>query len=652
MCLLLLDLESIPYRKCSVASLSRSLSSGPCHVVFCKVHALLEVSSLFRFLEQSLHAVPLACHALSDCLTESECRRFLAAHFSNQVASWGHLPHYDFAWSSPLFLASGPIAVQFNFTAANMWDQGILELQFLESEVWWSAWSREDKHLVKFITLPAGSESLRFVMQLRSTIQISYVHLHEARPFLTLAAGNAQTCALLSSTGQVKCFGGSASWTYHMGSDLPPVDLGPSAEALQVSCRAGHRCVLLRGGGVKCWGQGNTGQLGSGSSSAIGDGLDLRLVDLGGADAVQVVVGDLHSCALLEGGNATCWGYNHYGQLGQGDQEDRGDEPGELGSALPTIDLGHDFRVVALAAGASHTCALSDEGEVKCFGAGEYGQLGQGNPNSIGIAPGQMGEALPAISLGAPAMQITAGSGHSCALLKGGPIKCWGRNNLGQLGQGHVDNVGDEPGELAQMPAISLGEGVRATRVVSGYTHTCAILQDESLQCWGSNGWGQLGQGMVSTGVGTVAGDMGNALQRAMVGPHRVREVAAGSGHTCVLLSDDTTRCFGWNDFGQLGTGFSTMVTQASQLGLALVAAELFTPTPRDKWGGLRLHPSNGGFTSPSCGSWCSWYPPQYDGYSVGWLEVWNGGSWGLICDDGWFRASAAAAARAGSWSQ
>ena len=384
------------------------------------------------------------------------------------------------------------------------------------------------------------------------------------------------------------------------------MDLGPGARALQVACGNWHTCALLEGGGVKCWGMGMFGMLGSGSASDIGAGLgemgeQLPFVDLGSsARALQVTAGRFHSCAVLEDGRAKCWGWNINGQLGLGDTQQRGHQGGQLGDELPAIDLGASFVVAQLTAGILHNCALSQEGQVKCWGDGGSGQLGQGDNSNIGRSPESMGEALPAIRLGARVTQIASAGNFNCALLEDGSLKCWGENFFGQLGQGNVD-------AFLEPVAVELGQGLRAVHLATSGYHSCAIFQDDSLKCWGGAESGQLGNGdTANIIVGDEAGEM-EELERLDLGALRVRQVVAGYAHTCVLLSDDSARCFGMGSYGGLGTGSPEPVVSSSWA----VPADLFSPTPRNEWGGLRLRPS-------------------------GILEVRHGNMWGLICDDGW----------------
>lgn len=133
-----------------------------------------------------------------------------------------------------------------------------------------------------------------------------------------------------------------------------------------------------------------------------------------------------------------------------------------------------------------------------------------------GVAAAQMGDALPALLFGGPATSIAAGAHHSCALLQTGAVKCWGLNDTGQLGQGNVNNVGDAAGELALLPPIALGAGRSAVAIDVG-SHSCALLDNGGVKCWGVNGHGELGQGDTLP-RGAVPGTLGDALEEIDLG--------------------------------------------------------------------------------------------------------------------------------------
>ena len=275
--------------------------------------------------------------------------------------------------------------------------------------------------------------------------------------------------------------------------DMPPpeVDLG-GLPAVSIAAGDSHSCAALAGGTVTCWGDNTNGQLGRGDTASICDDpgeKPLAGVDLGGV-IVQLAASGSTTCALLEGGAVKCWGANESGQLGRGDTESIGDEPGEMPPA--DVDLGG--AAVQISVGRSqastHVCALMANGAVRCWGAGEYGRLGYGDQANIGDEPGEMPPAD--VDLGGAAVQISAGGLHTCALMASGAVRCWGAAIWGQIGYGSDEDLGDEPGE---MPPPDVDLGGPAVQVAAGRVHTCFLLEDGGVKCVGFAAEGQLGQG-------------------------------------------------------------------------------------------------------------------------------------------------------------
>ncbi len=392
-----------------------------------------------------------------------------------------------------------------------------------------------------------------------------------------------------------------------------------NSKVIDMALGSGFTCALLRLGYVRCWGNNDYNQLGLGYSSAtpanatpyqLSDINGNKPIDLGG-EASSIAAGANHVCALLTNGKVTCWGDNQLGQLGLGDANVRlGTVPST--NATVKFDVGNTMTAKAIAAGGDKTCAILSDNSVRCWGTNTSGQLGLGNTTDMsGTSP----SSYASVSLGADAIGLAVGSLHSCAILAGGTsARCWGRNAYGQLGTANTAahiNVGaaELPSSLGaagllllplntSIQRISsegafscalLGDGriecwgmntnwqigsrndktaigddespvtygmtdigsAQATRVVTGYSHTCALLSGQGLKCWGSGTWGQLGMG-----TNVDQGPYPSALSAISVGAGlTVQSVWVGWDHTCVLLSDDTVKCWGRNDGGQLGTG-------------------------------------------------------------------------------------------------
>jgi alpha-tubulin suppressor-like RCC1 family protein len=206
-----------------------------------------------------------------------------------------------------------------------------------------------------------------------------------------------------------------------------------------------HTCGLLADGKVLCWGYSGSGQLGLGHTDTIGDDeipSSTSPVELGPGRATALAAGDYHTCALLHDGRVHCWGFGADGRLGYADSHSVGDDetPGSVGP----VDLGPGRRATAISAGTAHTCAILDDGTVRCWGYNFQGQLGYGNQETIGDneTPGSVGPVD--LGTGRTAKAITAGGSHTCALLDDGAVRCWGLGTSGQLGYGNTNRVGDD----------------------------------------------------------------------------------------------------------------------------------------------------------------------------------------------------------------
>lgn len=316
---------------------------------------------------------------------------------------------------------------------------------------------------------------------------------------------------------------------------------GPSAwslSATQVVTGEKHACALTSSGGVKCWGSNTMGQLGNGSVQH-GDVTGLT------TGVVQIAAGTSHTCALLDTGGVKCWGYNDGGRLGDGTTSNRYTPVDVLSSA--GVPLGGATQIVA---GHEHTCALMAAGGVKCWGNGGWHRLGDGTGNQksypVDVRVAINGATLSGIT------QVSAGSLHTCALTATGGVKCWGANNVLQLGGGIVDNYKEVPVDVVVAVGGATLSGV--TQISAGWAHSCARLSSGGVWCWGANDSGRLGDGTTtSRAVAT------EVTVSAGVPLNGVESVSAGTAHTCAVLATGGVVCWGKNDQGQLGDGSTTI---------------------------------------------------------------------------------------------
>jgi cysteine-rich repeat protein len=256
-----------------------------------------------------------------------------------------------------------------------------------------------------------------------------------------------------------------------------------------------------------------------------------------------VHTGTTHVCVHLGTGAVRCWGENTDGQLGYGHTQDLGDEPGEL----PTPDLDIGGPVAELAVGHHHNCARLETGAVRCWGRGTAGELGLGAADNIGDDPGEMPP--PDVPVGGNVIQLALGLRHSCALLDTGKLRCWGANGFGQLGLGHTQNLGDQPGELPT-PDLPFTE---VTRIFPGYNSLCVLRGAGEVHCFGRDGGGNLG--FYSPGFDNLGDEPGELPSPAVLLGGPVVRLSSGQGTNFAEMDDGTVRIFGQGDFGIRGSG-------------------------------------------------------------------------------------------------
>ncbi len=414
-----------------------------------------------------------------------------------------------------------------------------------------------------------------------------------------LDAGGFHSCAV-PLDGGVRCWGYGASGQLGygnpatIGDDETPasagaVNLGPGRTATAIATGDVHTCALLDDATVRCWGYGGDGRLGYGNTNDVADPSGVGAVYLGaGRTATAITAGAAHTCAILDDGSVRCWGYGGGGlpmdgRLGYGNTDNVGDDetPGSVGP----VSLGQGRRAVAISAGGSHTCALLDDGSVRCWGRNSRGQLGYGNTRTVGDTPTNTPEQTGAVRLGAhTAVAISAGRDHTCVLLDDHSVRCWGFGLNGQLGYGNTNNVGDTPGTTPdRMAPVNLGTGRTAVAISAGDAHTCAVLDRGAVRCWGLAKGGRLGYGNTdSVGDDEAPGSVGPVD----LGSGRTAvAISAGSEHTCARLDDGHVRCWGDGANGRLGYCRTTTIGDDETPGSA---------------GPVNLQPGDGG---AGCGS-------------------------------------------------
>lgn len=281
-----------------------------------------------------------------------------------------------------------------------------------------------------------------------------------------------------------------------------------SSSSATIAAGFSHSCTVTAAGALKCWGSNSYGQLGDGSTTD--SALPVQVSGL--ASGVRAVaVGEVHTCALTSQGGVKCWGSNSSGQLGQPERTPVS-EPVEIEPLVA--------GVTGIAAGEQFTCAILTDGSVKCWGDNSYGQLGNGTTEDTSIPIAVKGLSN--------VRAIAAGGSHVCALTSAGGVKCWG----------------DAVEETSPVDVFGLDKGVAGLTAGNGFT--CAIMDTGDALCWGENGSGQLGNGKYrdSTSPVPVLGLTANVVQ-----------ISAKGEHACALTKSGGVKCWGSSSSGQLGHG-------------------------------------------------------------------------------------------------
>lgn len=367
--------------------------------------------------------------------------------------------------------------------------------------------------------------------------------------FPRLACGGTHTCAVTASGG-ASCWGGNGSGQLGIGttseSHVPaPLTIPAGTSAVQVAAGWAHSCGVAAdavGGIGVCWGDDWASQLGDGKVGTH-SAVPVEL-DLGGGSPLMTAAGWAHSCALLGGGAVRCWGNGDYSQVGIGPM---------VGAGFPApVALGSE--AYAVLAGWGFTCAVTGPASMSCWGDNAFGQLGDPALDTGTDA----GYPVPVANVaGVAALRAVAlGQNFACVAYDGGTaagaVRCWGQGDSGQLGNGATPAVQQAPVE------VLLADGTPLLDVVAlaaGGAHACAVTRAGALKCWGANSRGQLGVAAGDTTPRSRAADV-SGLSSGVSG------VAAGIGHTCALTGAGTAGeklwCWGQNDHGQVGDGSTT----------------------------------------------------------------------------------------------
>lgn len=400
----------------------------------------------------------------------------------------------------------------------------------------------------------------------------------------------ADGCGRLLSCGSCAspafCGGKGAN---HCGGDVTRPTSDASVEAVAIAAGEYSTCALLSNGTAKCWGYNMYGQLGDGTFND--SATPVAVQGLAGATAIGGWDG-YHVCAVLSSGHAQCWGSGLYGSLGNGGGSD----------STAIKDVANLSNARTISTGSNNTCAAAIDGTAWCWGeeplfdGQDYTAPAQA-PGLMGVADivaawdntsvllangtvagvgsnvsGEIGDgvvdfnATHVVSMFTPVSglsqvtAIAAGVSDECALLSDGTVRCWGDDTHGQIGAG-VTMPGNAPpyGDSTPVPVTGLSG---ATAIAVGGSYACALLSDGTVDCWGDNEDGCLGNGtIVDSNVPVAVSGLSHAVA-----------ISTAIEHACALIDDGSVECWGWNNMGQLGSPQGTTTCTGEVCSM--------TPTP------------------------------------------------------------------------
>jgi alpha-tubulin suppressor-like RCC1 family protein len=371
-----------------------------------------------------------------------------------------------------------------------------------------------------------------------------------------VAAGFRHSCAVTNG-GQVRCWGHNIRGQLGDNTDeerATPVTVlnasgtGPLVNVRQVVVGRAHSCALLTSGQVRCWGTDESGTLGNNGVDQSDRWLPVAVLNTAGTGNLTAVArltaGWDHNCALLTNGRVRCWGLNQYGQIG--DDSSTGFNSFTPSPVIAVTGSAELTGVTQVDAGEDHTCARLQNGQVRCWGWGPG--LGRGsmtdssrpvvtkNPSGTGPLTG--------------VTQVTAGGFFSCARLTNGQARCWGDNDLGELGTG---NTADRLRPAVVENPSGSGPLADVVQVQAGEHHGCALVGGGQVRCWGLRDEGQVGDGVFSD-----TSAVRPKAVRKVSGPGALTgatQIETNGFHTCARQSNGQARCWGDGTFSQLGNG-------------------------------------------------------------------------------------------------
>lgn len=363
---------------------------------------------------------------------------------------------------------------------------------------------------------------------------------------LTGALGQNLSC-FVNTVGNAYCYGVNNLGQFGSGGTSAPAypidPIGLDKNVSKISISANHGCLINSSGAIKCWGQNSFGQLGNGSTNYVTSAQNSTDVSLS-SKAISIATGNSFSCALLDTGAVQCWGLNSGGQLGDGSTTNRTSPVTSVASGVLTLGVGY-----------AHACVLLNTGGVRCWGNNAYGSIGDGTFVNKTTATNATGLTTGVASL-------AVGGWHNCVIMNAGTVRCWGYNGEGELADGTLIN--------RTTSVLATGLSGTPASIYSGGGFSCALYASGTVQCWGNNNYGQLGDG--TTTVRTTA-------TLAVNVPSNIKYLSSGYYHNCAHLTDGTVSCWGSNQNNELATGSASnppySTTPSTVVGLSMGVSEL-----------------------------------------------------------------------------
>lgn len=382
---------------------------------------------------------------------------------------------------------------------------------------------------------PVKRQSQTSGQGISETVTEELVKFIPAFRFTSVSAARDHSCALMPD-GTAYCWGGGGDGQLGNGinrftpgittadSPTPVAVIGGLKFASVSAGGSSHTCGLTNTGSAYCWGFGDQGQLGDGSTTLPAPSSAVPIPVVGGLTFKSISAGGTtahgHTCGITTINTTYCWGFGLYGQLGDGSTNSA--------TTTPTLVSG-GLTFASVSTGSSHTCGVTTTGAAYCWGYNQFGQLGNGTTNNSAVP-------VP-VSGGLTFAAVSAGDFHTCAVTANGAAYCWGGNGSGQFGNGTTTN--------STVP-VPVSGGLTFTSINAGQSYTCGITTGGTTYCWGDNGTGQLGNGTTANSLSPIP----------VSGGLTFTSVSTGALHSCgVTTSGWSAYCWGYNLPGQLGNG-------------------------------------------------------------------------------------------------